>query len=234
MGIMACRAKMQKSCWEQMALYCSSFRRPAFMLLTGAVVLAAGCSTKFGVKEEVWKTLSEKQKEKVIEEYYKEKQQEREIEKKERQAQAAREERLLNSLDKDAYFPDRVLYGKLFGGRFRYDDDYYHFKPVYFSIAYGEIKPLRIELENGKCYTCYIEYGENKFLFDVSLTELDRDRAKTFPVNKKVRSGVHFSSFSTSNRSRLDGHGLHLNLKLKTDPPDDFSPENNVDLGEKR
>ena len=184
--------------------------------LAGSLIFAWGCGTTFGVKKEVWETLDEKQKEKIIEEYYAEKKREDRIEEKEREAQKAREERLLASLDKDAHFPDKVLYGKLFGGRFRYDDDYYHYKPVHFSIAYGEIKPIPIELTNGKCQDCYIEYADGTFLFDVSIRELDRDRGRSFAIKETAGNGVHFSSFSTSNTSPLDGHGLHLNLRVRS------------------
>jgi len=199
------------------ASYLKALKVLAMGIVAGSLLILPGCATTFGVNQEVWKTLSKEQKEKVIDEYYKNQREEKRIEKKRREAQLKREERLLNSLDKNAYLPDKVLYGKLFAGEFRYDDKYYHYEPVYFSIAYGEIKSIPIRLSNGKCYECYIEYGEGKFLFDVSPDHLARDRARTFPVNENAEEGVHFSSFSTSNMSSLDGHGLHLNLRVFTD-----------------
>lgn len=200
-----------------LASYVKALKILAMGLVAGAFLFLSGCATTFGVKEEVWKTLSKEQKEKVIDEYYKNQREEKLIEKKRREAQLKREERLLNSLDKDAYLPDKILYGKLFAGEFRYDDTYYHYEPVYFSIAYGEIKSIPIRLSNGKLYQCYIEYGEEKFLLDVSPEHLARERARTFPVNDNTKEGVHFSSFSTSNMSSLDGRGLHLNLRVFTE-----------------
>ncbi len=190
-------------------------RRLFLILLFLSCSLAlTGCTNTFGVQPEVWKTLDDKQKNKIIDEYYAKQREERKIREKKYAARKLREQRLLKSLDKDAYFPDRVLYGKIFGGKFRSGDDYHHFRPVHFSIAYGEIKPLQLHLTNGKTIKVYIEYANGSLLFDVSLRDLNRERAVEFPVDSKTRQGVHFSAFDTSNHSPLDGVNLNLNLRL--------------------